>query len=74
LDKVRVGFVGAGGIANVHLQHVGKNEMAEVTAICDIDEVTVYANMSLQVHHDIPINSHPVVKLGKGAVDMANCT
>jgi predicted dehydrogenase len=40
LEKVRVGFVGAGGIANVHLQHVSKNEMAEVTAICDIHQET----------------------------------
>jgi predicted dehydrogenase len=40
LKKVRVGFVGAGGIANVHLQHISKNEMAEVTAICDIHEET----------------------------------
>jgi len=40
LKKVRVGFVGAGGIANVHLQHISKNEMAEVTVICDIYEET----------------------------------
>ncbi|MEH7011735.1 Gfo/Idh/MocA family oxidoreductase [Neobacillus niacini] len=40
MKKVRVGFVGAGGIANVHLQHISKNEMAEVTAICDIHEET----------------------------------
>lgn len=40
LEKVRVGFVGAGGIANVHLQHISKNEMARVTAICDIHEET----------------------------------
>lgn len=40
MKKVRVGFVGAGGIANVHLQHISKNEMAEVTAICDIHEGT----------------------------------
>ncbi|MEH7251523.1 Gfo/Idh/MocA family oxidoreductase [Neobacillus niacini] len=40
MGKVRVGFVGAGGIANVHLQHVSKNEMAEVMAICDIHKET----------------------------------
>jgi predicted dehydrogenase len=40
LGKIRVGFVGAGGIANVHLQHISKNEMAEVSAICDIHEET----------------------------------
>ena len=40
MGKVRVGFVGAGGIANVHLQHVSKNERALVTAICDIHEET----------------------------------
>ncbi|MDQ0973611.1 putative dehydrogenase [Neobacillus niacini] len=40
MKKVRVGFVGGGGIANVHLQHISKNEMAEVTAICDIHEET----------------------------------
>ncbi|MGF6950002.1 putative dehydrogenase [Neobacillus sp. B4I6] len=40
MKKVRVGFVGAGGIANVHLQHISKNDMAEVTAICDVHEET----------------------------------
>ncbi|KGM45969.1 Gfo/Idh/MocA family oxidoreductase [Neobacillus niacini] len=40
MKKVRVGFVGAGGIANVHLQHISKNEMAQVTAFCDIHEKT----------------------------------
>lgn len=40
MKKVRVGFVGAGGIADVHLQHVGKNEQAEITAICDIHAET----------------------------------
>ncbi|WP_419955495.1 Gfo/Idh/MocA family protein [Neobacillus niacini] len=40
MGKVRVGFVGAGGIANVHLQHVSKNERALLTAICDIHEET----------------------------------
>ena len=40
MKKVRVGFVGAGGIVNVHLQHIRKNEMARVTAICDIHEET----------------------------------
>ncbi|GHH97799.1 Gfo/Idh/MocA family protein [Neobacillus kokaensis] len=40
MKKVKVGFVGAGGIANTHLQNISKNEKAEVTAICDISEET----------------------------------
>ncbi|EKN65227.1 oxidoreductase [Neobacillus bataviensis LMG 21833] len=42
MKKVRVGFVGAGGIADIHLQHIGKNEQAEITAICDIHAETAF--------------------------------
>ncbi|MFC0470397.1 Gfo/Idh/MocA family protein [Halalkalibacter kiskunsagensis] len=34
--KVRVGFVGVGGIADVHLQNVSKNKNAVVVSVCDI--------------------------------------
>ena len=38
-DKVRVGFVGCGGIANYHFGHLEKIEDARVAAVCDlIDE------------------------------------
>ena len=38
-DKVRVGFVGCGGIANYHFGHLEKIEDARVVAVCDlIDE------------------------------------
>lgn len=38
MAKLRVGLVGAGGIAHVHLDSYKKNNDAEVVAICDIDE------------------------------------
>jgi myo-inositol 2-dehydrogenase/D-chiro-inositol 1-dehydrogenase len=37
-DKVRVGFVGAGGIAGSHLGELAKMDDVEVVAICDIVE------------------------------------
>ncbi|MBS4198222.1 Gfo/Idh/MocA family oxidoreductase [Bacillus sp. FJAT-49732] len=38
MDKVKVGFVGVGGIASVHLKNVSENEHAEIVAVCDINE------------------------------------
>jgi len=38
-DKVKVGFVGCGGIANFHFGHFEKIEDAQIVAVCDlIDE------------------------------------
>ncbi|MBS4220423.1 Gfo/Idh/MocA family oxidoreductase [Bacillus sp. FJAT-49711] len=38
MEKVKVGFVGVGGIATVHLKNVSENENAEIVAVCDINE------------------------------------
>jgi len=38
MSKVKVGFVGVGGIAGVHLENVSKNDHAEIVAVCDIVE------------------------------------
>jgi predicted dehydrogenase len=38
MSKVKVGFVGVGGIAGVHLENVSKNSDAEIVAVCDIVE------------------------------------
>lgn len=38
MSKVKVGFVGVGGIATVHLKNVANNEDAEIVAVCDISE------------------------------------
>ena len=38
MSKVKVGFVGVGGIAGVHLENVSKNNHAEIVAVCDIVE------------------------------------
>ncbi|MEK3889965.1 Gfo/Idh/MocA family protein [Bacillus sp. FSL K6-3431] len=38
MTKVKVGFLGVGGIATVHLKNVQKMEMAEIVAVCDISE------------------------------------
>lgn len=38
-DKVRVGFIGCGGIANYHFGHFENIETAQITAVCDrVDE------------------------------------
>lgn len=36
LENVRVGFIGVGGIAAVHLEHINQNEHATIVAVCDI--------------------------------------
>lgn len=38
MAKIRIGLVGAGNIANTHLESYMKNNEAEIAAICDIDE------------------------------------
>ncbi|MBS4179354.1 Gfo/Idh/MocA family protein [Lederbergia citrea] len=38
MEKVKVGFVGVGGIATVHLKNISNNEHAEIVAVCDISE------------------------------------
>ena len=40
---LRIGFIGAGGIARTHLKHVGKSEVASVAAVCDIDRAAADA-------------------------------
>ena len=39
MKKVRIGLVGAGNIANTHIQSYLKNPNVEIAAICDIDPV-----------------------------------
>lgn len=36
MTKIRVGFIGAGGIGEIHLQAVTKDEQAQIVSICDI--------------------------------------
>ena len=38
MDKLRVGFIGAGGIARLHYLGYKDHPRAEVVAICDVDE------------------------------------
>ncbi|MCJ7841271.1 Gfo/Idh/MocA family oxidoreductase [Lederbergia sp. NSJ-179] len=40
MEKVRVGFVGVGGIANTHLNNISNHADAEIVAVCDISEDT----------------------------------
>ena len=35
---MRIGFVGTGGIANYHLEHLVKIKEAEIVALCDVAE------------------------------------
>lgn len=36
MNKLRVGFIGVGGIAQSHLQHIAKMEQTDIVAVCDI--------------------------------------
>ncbi|WP_409292787.1 Gfo/Idh/MocA family protein [Peribacillus sp. SCS-37] len=36
MTKIRVGFIGAGGIAQAHLSNIFRNEFAEIAAVCDL--------------------------------------
>ncbi|MCM3110802.1 Gfo/Idh/MocA family protein [Lederbergia lenta] len=38
MEKVKVGFLGVGGIATAHLKNVQNMEDAEIVAVCDISE------------------------------------
>ncbi|KIL40573.1 oxidoreductase [Gordoniibacillus kamchatkensis] len=38
---IRIGFVGVGGIASVHLKNLSQNENVKLAALCDIAEETV---------------------------------
>jgi predicted dehydrogenase len=38
MSKVKIGFIGVGGIANLHLKNVSANEAATIVAVCDIVE------------------------------------
>ncbi|MBO0991709.1 Gfo/Idh/MocA family protein [Bacillus sp. SD088] len=40
MEKVKVGFIGVGGIGSVHLKSVAANKEAEIVAICDVNAVT----------------------------------
>lgn len=37
MGHIRVGFIGVGGIAAIHLENIEKNEHASIAAVCDID-------------------------------------
>lgn len=39
--KVKIGVIGVGGIAQVHLKNISENEQAELVAVCDISEENV---------------------------------
>lgn len=44
--KLKIGFIGVGGIAQDHLKHVHQSGTAEVTAVCDISQKAVDASAS----------------------------
>ncbi len=50
--KVRVGFIGAGGIAGVHMKNIFGNEQAELVAVCDIVEEN--ARKNAQAYNAVP--------------------
>ena len=36
MNKVKIGFIGTGGIANAHLNSLARMEDVEITALCDV--------------------------------------
>lgn len=38
MGSVRIGFIGCGGIANLHMNNLSRIESAELVAFCDVDE------------------------------------
>ncbi|MEM2905320.1 MAG: Gfo/Idh/MocA family oxidoreductase [Candidatus Bathyarchaeia archaeon] len=59
MDKVKVGFIGAGGIAAVHLERLLKVPQARIVAICDVAEARakeragVYKAAAYTDHHEM---------------------
>lgn len=37
MKKVRIGVIGTGGMASLHMNNIKKTENAELTAVCDVD-------------------------------------
>src|SRR5690348_4680236 len=37
MEKVKIGFIGVGGIGSVHVDNVSKIEDAEIVAVCDVN-------------------------------------
>ncbi|QHW33694.1 Gfo/Idh/MocA family oxidoreductase [Paenibacillus rhizovicinus] len=42
MSKVRVGFVGAGGIASAHMEALVRNEKVQLTAVCDVVQASAH--------------------------------
>ena len=40
MDKVRLGFIGTGGIARSHLKRLADVSQAEIAALCDVSEAS----------------------------------
>ncbi|WP_407269723.1 Gfo/Idh/MocA family protein [Radiobacillus sp. PE A8.2] len=43
MKKVKVGFIGVGGIASVHMANIAQHEHADIVAVCDIVEASARA-------------------------------
>ncbi|AXI10450.1 gfo/Idh/MocA family oxidoreductase [Oceanobacillus zhaokaii] len=42
MQKIKVGFVGVGGVASIHLKNIAANEHATIAAVCDIVEESAF--------------------------------
>ncbi len=56
MEKVRIGFVGAGGMGTVHVQNLARIQGAQITAVCDIREAHAQraAGIIQQAGHPAP--------------------
>lgn len=65
MEKVKVGFVGVGGIAAIHLKNINQMEKAEIVAVCDI----VQEN-AIRVGNEYEANSYTDIDEMLDTVDM----
>lgn len=45
-EKIKLGFIGCGGMASTHMKAIAPREDAEIVAFCDIDPVKIEARMA----------------------------
>ena len=66
MGKVKVGFIGVGGIANVHLKNINQNDQAELVAVCDINDENA---LRVATQYDVPWYTNADDLLAKEEVD-----
>jgi len=73
VQKVRVGIIGTGGIAQGHIRRLTAHEHAEITAICDIVPEQMEKTVARHPHlAEVPRFTRYEDMIGSGLVDAVN--